>query len=253
MEGPQMQEMCQRFVLSTTQGTFIVRVDHDNPDPYPEFRNPTTSTQWLLSSMISYLTACFSLCSTSSMTSVQAFYFSFYISLGKEIQSNTCPVPFQKSINHPEEIIWNPWTVQPIYAMVPYDTLHYTYPVKSHRTYSPDCCVVTPGTGSDPNLLQISCQSCSNNYFQDFVVRLEASTPTGVFVNQTFMDGNTSKQFKKKSSEIYVFGTSKMINIMATQFVQFCNLQSVQLIRLAADSVIMSKHSKAGDKRARTS
>ena len=189
------------LIRRQTNPNYVDSQSHGNPDPYP-ISGPAPTTNWLLPSTLAYLTACFSFCKpgSSSLQDIATY-------------ASTCSVisPYTQSVAKPNmAFIWNIFTKQPVSVTVPWKAHVHTFFVKTHHYYSPTCCRVAPGTLSDLDLLEVQCQQCSK-YFQKFVVRLEASGPTNLWVNQTFTDGDVNKDFNKWGNEIDVVGTSYTI------------------------------------------
>ena len=183
------------LIRSQTNPHYVDSQSHGNPDPYP-ISGQAATTNWLLRSSLAYLTACFSLCKRGSSLKDTATF------------ASTCSLPYKQSVAHPNlGLIWNTFTQRPVRDTVPWVIQTRTRFVRSHHRYSPNCCRVALGELTDSDL---NCKSCSS-FFHKFVVRLEASGPTYLWVNQTFTDGDVNTEWKKWGNEIDVVGTSYTI------------------------------------------
>ena len=141
------------------------------------------------------LTSCFAFCSRSD-------------SQRRTTDTDTCPAPpviFKTSLSAERSTVWDPILKRAAQHVVPWVELDHHYG-ENHTTQRPRHCSVFPGTKDDLNLLQVSCPP--NDFYDKFVVHLEAGEIWYTWVDQTYTDIPTNGTWKKWSREIPVVDTN---------------------------------------------
>ncbi len=125
---------------------------------------------------------------------------------------DACPLPpvpiFKTQMSAAMSTAWDPISRRPVQHVVPWVERRRNFPLsgRNHFIQKPTDCFVDPGARDDSALLQVRCPP--NDYYDKFVVLLEAGGSWYTWVDMSYTDIPTISTWKKWRREIPVVDTN---------------------------------------------